>query len=367
MPLSSNTITWARPRVQNFSEEYARKFIRALVSLEGATFDKAAFFGTLVAQGVVSDPTIPPAKTQQEIYAKRWDSYLAPIRPFGLGFVVSEQREQSPNLARKVWRASPIAVAFDRGEINYRDFIALQLARTQFPKVTMPLKDPAKSELQAGDAVQPLRLLVSVVDGLAAADESTYLTHDEICQLPRCHSHADIADAVAEIATHRAGGATPSWAKTEPADLDILVNDLHATRFFRRLTATSGNQPLVVPSYPRFRAAGELVAAIDWIDVLTSAGIEAYYERLMSVPTDDVVAILALRDQVLRVDANEVVLEGSTVKGPSHIVAGLDSGDEVFVSDAARMTRVVTPAATSALAGGVWQSTIGVERTAFVP
>lgn len=366
MPLSASAITWARPRVQNFSEEYARKFIQALVALDGKPFDKAAFFATLVAQGVVGDPPIPAGKTQQEIYAKRWDSYLAPIRPFGLGFVVSEQREQSPNIAKKVWRSSRIASSFDNGEVGYRDFMAVQLARTQFPKITMPLKDPAKAELQSGAAVQPLRLVIEVIDALADRNESAYLSHDEMCQLARCHTHAEVSDVVAEIATHRAGGATPSWTTTEPADLDILINDLHATRFFRRLTAVAGHQPLLVPSYPRIRAARQLVAAIDWIDVLTSAGVEAYYERLMDAPSDELMSVLALSNQVLRSD-NEALLDGSVVHGPTHIVGGLDVGDEIFLSDTLRLVRVITPAATSAQASGTWRSTIGVELTGFAP
>lgn len=367
MPLTGNTIAWARPRVQNFSEDYARKFIRALVSLEGAVLDKAAFFGTLVDQGVVGDPPIPAGKTQQEIYAKRWDSYLAPIRPFGLGFIVSEQREQSPNQAKKVWRPSPIAVAFDGNEIDYRAFMAIQLARTQFPKITMPLKDPAKPELQSGAAVQPLRLFVEVADALAAADQFSHLTHDETCQLARCHTHADVVDLIVEIATHRAAGATPEWTADEPADLDILINDLNATGYFRRLAASSGSQPLLVPSYARFGEARHLAAAIDWIDVLTSPGIEAYYERLTAAPSGAEMRTLELEEQVIRADVGEATLQGEDIVGPTHIVGGLNAGDEIFIDDANRLVRVVAPATSSAQEAGSWQSKARVEVTAFVP
>ena len=367
MAIGGDTIAWARPRVQNFSEDYARKFIGALQSLDGAQFDKAEFFATLVNQSVVGDPSIPPGKTTDEVYAKRWDSYLAPIRPFGLGFVTLEQRQQSPNPPRSIWRVSQIALAFINGEVDYRSFMALQLARTQFPKITMPLKEPARPQLEAGAAILPLRLFVETVDALMSSGDSAHLSHNEICQLQRCRTHADVGDVTSEIVAHRKGSPTPSWISAEPADLDILINDLNATGFFRRLASGQGDQPLLVPSYPRFERARSLVGCIDWIYVLTPTGIEKYYERLMASPTETEREILAREPQKLRLDKSEAVLQADELTGVAAIVGGLDVGDEAFLEDAGRLVRVVSPAASSELSSGKWRCRASVKVEAFVP
>lgn len=365
MPLAADAVAWARPRVQNFTDGYARKLIRELVELGGETFDKVRFFGVLVDAGVLKEPEIKDGKTKEDIYAKRWDSYLAPIRPFGLGFTVEEKRTQSPNPARLVWRPSHIAYNYDAGDIDHREFMALQLARSQFPKVTMPLKEPAKAQLQAGAAIQPLRLFVEVIDRMRAADLQAVLTHGEICQLARCKAHRDVVPAVDEIAAHRAGRPTPNWRTDEPGDLDILLNDLVATGYFSRPTADV--HKALVPVYARWAEAQALIGSLDWIDVTTNVGIEQYYERLMSSASDDERAILGREQQAINLEASEATLADSQLTGPADVIAGLQVGTEVFVPPAGRVVRVVQAAADITRQAGTWQATARVVLAAFLP
>lgn len=365
VPLSGDTILWARPRVQNFSEEFSTRYIRVLVSLHGRIFNKVDFFRTLIDRGVVGTPNIPAGKTEEEIYAKRWDSYLAPIRPFGLGFNVDEKRQDSPNPAEKKWRVSPIARMYDEGAIEHDQFISLQLARTQFPKVTMPLQGQAAIELRSGAAIQPLRLFVEVVDGLRAADESAHLSLDEIAQLPRCHTHNDVPAVVSEIVAHRKGTPTPDWVTADPRDVDILVNELAATGYFRRLSARDRLQPTVVPTLPALEAARDLVGAIPWIDVTTATGIEKYYERLMAIPSANEQEVLNREPQILGLGIGEYTLTGQHLTGAADVVGGLKLGDNVFLEDAARLYRVATPASQAEFSRDGWQCTATITLVAF--
>lgn len=363
MPLPIQPITWARARVQNFTEEYAAKFVHALVTLDGAAFDKVRFFEVLVEQGVVGTPAIPAGETRESIYAKRWDSYLAPIRPFGLGFVVKEQRQQSPSDAQQIWRVSDIARRLDRREIGYRDFMRLQLARTQFPKVTMPLADPAKSQLQAGAEISPLRLFVEAMETLGFAGSAMHLTKSEIRQLPRCQTHSDVAALGMEIIDHRDGAPTPNWFGTDPPDVDILVNDLVATGYFRRLPTTADDTPYLFPSFPRWASAWALIAAVGTVDVPND--VEAYFERLMGAPSDEVLAALGQPPLTLRVSDVEAAITGPQLSGPPHVVAGLLKGDEVFHQTTKRLLRVAAPSVAVTLTGGDWTTTASVNVVAY--
>lgn len=365
MPLQGDTILWARPRVQNFSEEFSTKYIRVLVCLNGRIFNKVDFFRALVDSGVVGTPDIPAGKTEEEIYAKRWDSYLAPIRPFGLGFNVDEKRQDSPNPADKKWRVSPIARMYDEGAIEHDQFISLQLARTQFPKVTMPLQGQAAIDLRGGAAIQPLRLFVEVVDGLRAAGEPAHLSLDEIAQLARCNTHNDVPAVVSEIAAHRTGTATPDWVTADPRDIDILVNELAATGYLRRLSARDRLQPTVVPSLPALVAGRDLVAAIPWIDVTTPTGIEDYYERLMAIPSVDEREVLNREPPILGLGLGDYTLTGQDLTGAADVVGGLNLGDNVFLEDAARLYRIETPASEASFSGGGWQCTATITLVAF--
>ena len=365
MSLRADAIVWARPRVQNFSESFARRFVAVLTALDGQEFDKARFFSELVASGVVGEPSIPVDKTKEEVYAKRWDSYLAPIRPFGLGFTVEEKRTQSPNPARLIWRSSDIARDFVAGGLSHRQFMALQLARTQFPKITMPLKEPAKTQLIAGAAIQPLRLFVEVIDQLMAAGHAALLIEDEVHQLARCRTRSDVSFVVDEITRHRAGHATPDWTSNVPADLDILLNDLVATGYFARPLAAGARALVAV--HERWNEARDLTASIAWVDVTTNLGIERYYERLMASPTDDERKILNRPPQVTQLEPDEAAVLGDQLTGRADIVAGLTLDSLVYVKGVARLLRVVEPADGASLQGGAWQATAKVVISAFVP
>jgi hypothetical protein len=367
VPLSGDVITWARPRVQNFSDEYARRFVKALVSLDGAEFDKAAFFGALVEQSVVGEPTIPAGKTREEIYAKRWDSYLAPIRPFGLGFTVAEKRQQSPNNAKLIWRVSSMARELDDNGLDHRAFMAIQLARTQFPKITMPLKDPAKTELDDGAAIQPLRLFIEVTDRLVELNNAAHLTRQEIWQLPRCHTHNDVSLVVDEIVAHRGGATSPDWVTTEPADLDILINDMNATGYFRRLPAATGDQPWLVPSYASINQARALVARIGWVDVTTNVGIEEYYARLGSSPSDDDRTVLDQASQVIGAATDEISLVGDELTGPAHLVGGLHLGDRVYINSLGRLLEVTEHSEGASSQPDGWVCTAKSKVVAYKP
>jgi hypothetical protein len=367
MPLTADTIFWARPRVQNFSEDFATKYIRALVSLDGQEFDKVKFFQTLIEEGAVGQPKIAAGKTVEEVYAKRWDSYLAPIRPFGLGFNVDEKRQQSPNPARKIWRASNIARMYDDGDISHDQFMALQLARTQFPKVTMPLQAEAEAQLRNGAKIQPLRLFIEVTDQLRAAQKSAHLTHEEVAQLARCHTHSNVGDVVAEIVTRRAGGSAPNWSSADPQDIDILLNDLDATGYFRRLSTVARSEPVIVPSLAVLNEGRALVEAVPWIDVTTDAGVEAYYERINAAPSTAEWSILNRDIQALVLQSGSYSRSNSRLTGAVDLIGGLAEEDPVFLQDEGRLYKVTGEAESSRVQGGRSVCTATIELVAYTP
>ena len=362
MALLTTSISWARPRVQNFTEDYAQRLIHELVALDGREFDKVAFFRHLVDHGVLNDPTIPEGRSQEEIYSKRWDSYLAPIRPFGLGFNVEERRTNSPNQPLLIWRASPMALAFDRGEITHTEFMAVQLARTQFPKITMPLKEPAKSELRAGARVLPFALFADTVRELAVRGQPAMLSLSEVYQLARCETNDDVGDVVDQIVQRRTGQLISDWSLDPPSDLDILVNDLDATGFWRRLATTGGDRPMIVPRHARFLAAGELANQCSWIDVTTDRGVEEYFERLASAPDSKQLRVLRREPQIASFGHGEVMYDATTgtLTGPSHLVGGLASRDQAYLHEAGRLVAVDNPALGSEESEAGWLCTAKV-------
>ncbi len=134
-------IRWTKNRVANFTEHFAAGYVTVLVGLDGHPYDQPQFLKCLADSRVVSD--VPQAGTAAEVAAlrqKRWDAYLGKIREYGLGFSVREQR--SGGTARTVWRASDIAKSFVAGQLDYRQFMALQVMRTQLPRPTIPNLTP---------------------------------------------------------------------------------------------------------------------------------------------------------------------------------------------------------------------------------
>jgi hypothetical protein len=108
-----------------------------------------------------------------------------------------------------------------------------------------------------------------------------------------------------------------------------------------------------------------LAALIPWIDVTQPVGIEGYYERLMTPPSDNEWDILNRERQVLRLDTGEYTRVDTQLTAAADVVGGLNLDDVVLLADESRLYRVVESAQGSVLTAGQWQCTATIRLVAF--
>ena len=334
-------VRWTRNRVVNFGEGFALPYVKLLVELDGQPYDQALYFKYLADAGIVDD--VPEAASEAETNVrrgKRWDSYLGKIREFGLGFAVDEIRKGG-RTRRSIWKASNVAKDLASGRLDFRQFMALQLTRFQLPRPSMPLQGPARTEIEQGVRVRPLKLILQTLKGLEDRNARVYLSRDEILRhLTNVTGHADAADAADAIIAARFNPAADDGNGPPPGQdyLDIWLNELSATGYMNQLRPGDESglpSHIVVRGLPRFEEAGLLDELIRIQEYGTDEEtINAYYDFLGSSPSYEQRQVLMMDARVVELEvpteAQYSVAEG-TLTGRFDIVGALQQGSLVVL------------------------------------
>jgi hypothetical protein len=317
-------ITWKRERVRNLFEDFADALVSVLVANDGQPYDQVEFFRQLAATGIVTDPG------DDEKRFKRWDSYSNRIREFGLGFKRDERISGASSHSR--WRASEIAKDYASGSIGYRDFMALQMMRWQFPVPQMPLGDYA-GEIAAGFVVRPLALTLDALGELRKRGEESHLTVSEFSQLQRVDGTATLDDVIDDVLDVRAGRASGAWLP-DMTSWDILLNECAETRYIMQVAEP---ERVVVPNWSRWREAKALDAGIPAKPYHDLSSVEEFNEWFGTSPSASALSIVARPPDVVAIDTGpDAQWDGATsaLTGPVGVVGGLPPGTPVVLRGA---------------------------------
>lgn len=324
-------VTWKRERVRNFGEDFANAYIRTLVELDGQPYEQPRFFEALVATGIVSDVDDQGDPEQTDtLRFKRWDAYSNRIREYGLGF--AEQRFGGP----MVWRVSEIARAYDRGELSYRELMALQLTRTQVPVPAMPIgKGELAEQIARGLELRPLTLTLRALHALGERGEGTFLSEFEFSQLQRVEDEGDLRWVVDDIVGGRSASESSEWVDAVPS-VDIWFNELCWTSYLRRVAVDAEELygHALVPRWARQREAEQLDRAIPvqrYTDIVT---VNRFHDFFTAAPGAAELAILRSPPDVVVVDVpTDATWDPSTGALTGHFgtLGGLERGDSVIL------------------------------------
>ena len=324
-------LTWKRERVRNFSEDWADAYIATLVRLDGEPYEQPRFFEELSKTGIVKDVEDQGTPTATDaLRFKRWDAYSNRIREYGLGFW--EQRYGGP----KIWRVSPVARAFDNGTLTYREFMALQLMRTQVPVPVMPLSGTAASQIAQGLHIRPLAVTLKALIELGQQGVGAFLSETEFSQLQRVEDvNTDLPTVLQDIVNGRAGSTSSSWVD-RIASVDIWFNELHWTGYLRKVVAEGSGLPgpVIVPRWARLTEALTLDSQIPLQTYTDLPGVNRFHDFFGAAPDEQAIAILREPPEVVLVDVPKDAAwqAGSRLlTGPFHELGGLASDDEVVL------------------------------------
>jgi hypothetical protein len=339
-------VTWKRERIRNFSEDWADAYITTLVRLDGEPYAQPRFFKELTTTGIVKDvPDQGSPTATDDLRFKRWDAYSNRIREYGLGFW--ERRSGGP----KIWHSSPIARAYDAGRVSYREFMALQMMRTQVPVTAMPLAAFA-NEIAQDLRIRPLAITLRALRELGQLGAATYLSEEEFSQLQRVEADADLTKVLQDIIGSRSGPSSSDWVASIPS-VDIWFNELRWTGYLRRVVANGSTLPghVLVPRWARQDEASDLDAAIPIQTYSDLVGVNRFHDFFGSQPGDATLRVLRTAPDVVIVD---VAADGSwdagtgLLTGSFSVLGGLETGDDVVLQgttlspqDASALFRVI--------------------------
>jgi len=318
-------ISWERKRITNFNEKFAEGYATALVDLDGEPYDQSRFFQRLAETGVVAD--VAPQPTQAEtdkLRFKRWDAYSNKIREFGFGFV--EQRVGGP----KIWRVSKIARAYAEDRLSYREFVALQMMRTQAPLPTF------NGQFKSGPPVRPLATTLLAIEQIRAANACGYLAIDEFGQLQRVESASDLGTVVYDIIAVRSGQPRSSDWTDAPKTTDIWFNELSFTGYLRRLNikTTQASGPVLVARWSRKAEARELEDVLPLLTYSDDIEVNAFHDAFCDLPSSSAIAALRRTPEFVVIDIpTDADWDAASLRlrGRFDIVGGLGLDDSVVL------------------------------------
>ena len=335
-------VNWTRSRVVNFTAGFALPYVGLLVDLDGQPYEQAQYFKHLVDAGIVND--VDQEKSEAEIFelrGKRWDSYLGKIREFGLGFAVDETRKGGQT-KRSFWKASNVAKDLANGRLNFRQFMALQLTRFQLPRPSMPLQPAARTEIQQGVKVRPLKLILQTLDQLEEGNARVYLSREEILRhLTGVENHDDVGEVAEAIIYARSNPedvANDGPLQGQPT-LDIWLNEFSATGYIEQLRPGKESglpSHIVVRGLERLEEARMLdgVIPLQQYDSKEET-INAYYDFLCSSPSNEEREILMMDARVVELEVPteaQYSVEKGILTGPFDTVGALQLGSLVVLA-----------------------------------
>jgi len=351
-------VKWKRDRVQNFGEEFALPYVQLLVRRDGQPYDQPAFYDELVNSGAIPRPTTASNASQE-----RWESYLGPIRPYGLGFSINDEavdqataavaagspfgtarvrREQRAGGPPRLptWQVSPVARDLAAGRLTYRQFMALQVMRTQLPKVSLPAQRDELAAIQRGVSLRPLQLALEALDLLADRGQSAYLSEGDLADyVSRAENHSQLPDAIDAIVNDRTGKGKPAgFVRIDQPSIDIWMNAFAATGYVRKFSTRPSSglpTPLIVRRLARRGEARDLAMAIPMQQYDGSPGAgDAYFDFLCASPSSSQMSILATPTDIVVLDIPD---DGAfdphrmRVEGNVATVGGIDVGDRIVL------------------------------------
>lgn len=150
---------WTFDRVVNLTEERLNTIISVLEEFKD-NYDPVAIYERLIEHGYVNEPSIEDGKTREEVYRKKWGSYVGTINAYGIAIIED-----------KSVRFTDITKAYMNKEISFRQFVEYQMLKWQLPNGGLTSKKQ-NEYLEENILLKPFILVLQVL--LALREKSIF-------------------------------------------------------------------------------------------------------------------------------------------------------------------------------------------------
>jgi len=218
---------WTLDRVVNFTEARLNTLIQTLREVDGEN-DSVRIYSKMVELGYVSEPSVPEDKTKEEIYRKRWGSYVGTINAYGIAILDKEA---------EIYKFTEMTKAYINGNISFEEFLTNQMVKWQLPNGG--LTNSKRNEYQKQDIlIKPFILVLQVMINLSnknkleswidSYDINTYLLE------AKDNRYDTIEGIVLSILNDRREQVDRSVTEFKS---DVIFNSFCCTNFIHKISA----------------------------------------------------------------------------------------------------------------------------------